>query len=93
MNYKNEFSKFVKIRNAMNLTLICISFIVQQTTLIYLPNVMSSLIGTKAMLYSLLLICVKSSGQCSNTTRAFGYASTELHSPNIAIAEIKFALP
>jgi len=35
----------------MNLTLICISFIVQQITLIYLSNVIcQSLIGTKAML-------------------------------------------
>jgi len=32
-----------------------------------------------------MLICIKSSGQCSNTTRALGYASTELHSSNIAI--------
>jgi len=41
---------------------------------------------------SLLLICVKSSGQCSKTTRALDYASTELHLSNIAIAQIKFAL-
>jgi len=40
---------------------------------------------------SLLLICTKLSGQCSNTTRALGYASTELRSFNIAIAQIKFA--
>jgi len=35
----------------MNLTLICISFIVQKITVIYLPNVIcQSLIGAKAML-------------------------------------------
>jgi len=45
------FKMSFKIRNAMNLILICISFIVQQITLIYLPNVIcQSLIGTKAML-------------------------------------------
>jgi len=33
--------KIRKIRIIMNLTLICISFIVQQITLIYLPNLMS----------------------------------------------------
>jgi len=60
----------------MNLTLIYISFIVQQITLVYLPNVICRcLVGTKAML-TYVLICVKSSGQCSNTTRALGYAST-----------------
>jgi len=50
-NFENEFSKFVKIWHVLNLTLICISFIVQQITLIYLPNVIcQSFIGTKAML-------------------------------------------
>jgi len=50
-NFKNQFLKFVKIRNVMNLTVICISFIVQQITLIYLPNVIcQNFIGTKAML-------------------------------------------
>jgi len=34
---------------------------------------------------------VKSHRQCSNTTRALGSASTEVHSSNIAIAQIKFA--
>jgi len=35
----------------MNLTLICIGFIVQLITLIYLPNVIcQSIIGTKALL-------------------------------------------
>jgi len=36
----NEFLKFVKIRNALNLKLICISLIVQQIVRIRLPNVM-----------------------------------------------------
>jgi len=38
MNLKNEFFKFVSIRNVMNLKLICISLIVQQ---IYFSNIMS----------------------------------------------------
>ena len=47
-NFKDEFLKFVKIRNVINLTLICCtmkrmhalaSHIVQQITQIYLPNV------------------------------------------------------
>jgi len=51
MILKNEFLKFLKIRNVRNLTLICITFIVQQITLIYLLNVIcQSLIGTNALL-------------------------------------------
>jgi len=82
----------LSIRNVLNLTLICISFIVQQITLIYLSAEcdMSKPHRHKSNA-SLLLICVKSSGQCSNTTRVLGYASTELHSSNIAVAHIKFA--
>jgi len=73
----------------MNLTLICMSFTVQQITLVYLQNVICRcLVGTKAM-QAYILICVKSSGQCSNTYTSC--ASIEMHSSNIAIAQIKFA--
>jgi len=75
----------------MNLTLICISFIVLWITLLYLPNVKMSKRHRHKSNASPLLICVKSIGQCSNTTRALGCASTELHSSIIAIAQIKFA--
>jgi len=74
----------------MNLTLICIKCTVQQITLIYAECDIAKPHRHKSKV-SLLLICVKSSGQCSNTTRALSYASTELHSSNIAIAQIKYA--
>jgi len=60
----------------MNLTLICINFTMQQITLIYLPNVIfQSLIGSKSNA-SLLLICVKSSGQYINRTAFIQYCNS-----------------